>query len=307
MAWITFAYSLPKNKSSARVSLWRRLQRLGAIAPAGNVYVLPATDDCVESFQWLTQEIQTTGGQAIMFHCEQIEGMSEQALIELFCEARAKDYQAILDEANALESELNKTDAEEDSSIRQSMAKLRRQYADVTRIDYFDCPEGQIVENRLSQLEQLLAGGHEMQLNISILDTSDFQGKIWVTRPQPFVDRLASIWLIRRFIDISAEIRYSHQPENDGISFDMPNAQFGHTGNLCTFETLIKTFQISADGLNKIAEIIHEVDLHDGIYNHPETFGIDAVLKGWSQQGLSDQELEARGLVLMDGLLSAMG
>ncbi len=300
MSWIIFAYSLPKNKSSVRVALWRRLQRLGAIAPAGNLYVLPAHDECVESFQWLTQEIQSADGQAITFHSEQIDGMTEQALIGLFCAARAKDYDALL-------TDLTQLDASADvDTLQPTIAKLRRQFADIQRIDYFDCPEGSVVATRLSQLERALLGEDAIIPTIAPLELADFQNKVWVTRPQPHVDRLSSIWLIRRFIDANATIRYSHDVAEGEISFDMPNAQFSHTGSLCTFETLRETFQLAAPGLTKVAEIVHEIDLHDGIYNHPETVGLDLLLKGWLAQQLSDTALEERGLALFDGLLAAI-
>lgn len=306
MSWITFAYSLSsKNKSSARVTLWRRLQRLGAVAPAGNLYVLPALDECVESFQWLTQEVQQAGGQAIMAHCNQFDGMSEQTVVDLFCAAREKEYTVVIAEISEIEASLAKADGDAQQILQSNVTKLRRQYSDIKRIDYFDCPEGAIVASQLAQLEQRLAGEEQVVLEIELLETAVFQQKTWVTRPRPHVDRLSSIWLIRRFIDPQATIRYSQKPNAGEITFDMPNAQFGHTGSLCTFETFIRTFQIEAKGLQKMAEIIHEIDLHDGFYNHPETVGIDAILKGWLQQGLTDIELEERGLALFDGLLAA--
>lgn len=303
--WITFAYSLPsKNKSSARVTIWRRLQRLGAVAPAGNLYLLPALDECIESFQWLTQEVQQAGGQAIMAHCHQFDGLSEQTIIDLFCATRAKEYAAIANEAIAVEEMLATGEAEL-HALQLNVAKLRRQYADIVRIDYFNCPEGATLAARLAQLERQLTGGDNMILELQILKTADFQQKTWVTRPRPHVDRLSSIWLIRRFIDAQATIRYSHQPTSSEITFDMPNAQFGHIGRLCTFETLIATFQIKIAGLQKLAEIVHEIDLHDALYHYPETVGIETVLAGWRRQELGDAELEARGLTLFDGLLAA--
>lgn len=305
MAWITFAYSLSKDKSNTRVTLWRRLQRLGAVAPAGNLYVLPALDECIEAFQWLTQEIQSAGGQAVMFYCEQIEGLSEQALIDLFCEARAKEYEAIRDEMIILQDKL-KNPPEDRSETLADLAKLRRQYADIARIDYFRCPQGKDLENRLTQIEQTVAGNNKSVPAIAILDAAEFVGKTWVTRPQPYVDRLASIWLIRRFIDPDATIRYSQQPAPSEISFDMPNAQFRHVGNLCTFEVLISSFGLAADGLARLAEFVHEIDLRDSIYHHPEASGIEMLLTGWLHQGLSDEALEERGLTLFDGLLSAL-
>jgi hypothetical protein len=303
MDWVTFAYSLSKEKSSIRVSLWRRLQRSGAIAPAGNLYVLPALAECVETFQWLTQEIQAAGGQAIMFAGNQVTGMDEQALIELFCKARSKDYEAILEDIMLLQSEL-KAAPEIPPDITEHLLKLRRQYAEIARIDYFHCPQGKDIENRLTQLERQLADDTDQNPYIASLNSADFMGKVWATRPQPYVDRLASIWFIRRWIDPNAVIHYRPQSEPEEVSFDMPNAHFGHIGNLCTFEVFIRTFSVTTAGIPKLAEIVHEIDLHDSVYHHPEITGIEMLLKGWLQQGLSDEQLAERGLMLFDGLLA---
>lgn len=304
MKWIVFAYSLSKEQSSTRVSLWRRLQRLGAVAPAGNLYVLPAKDECIEAFQWLTKEIQEAGGQAIMFYCQQVAGMTEDALIRLFCEARAKDYALIWDELALIEGDL-KAPSEDLTAVHGNLTKLRRQFVEFSRIDYFDCPETKDIQSRLAQIERQLAGDAGDFPAIATHDPADFVGKTWVTRPQPYVDRLASIWLINRFIDPDATFRFGHQPEPHEISFDMPDAQFRHVGNLCTFEVLMASFNLASGALTKLAQIIHEMDLYDGLYHHPEISGLEMVLKGWLGQGLSDQELQERGIMLFDGLLAA--
>ncbi|MEM7333278.1 MAG: chromate resistance protein ChrB domain-containing protein [Chloroflexota bacterium] len=305
MSWIGFAYTFAKNKSSARVTIWRRLQRLGTISPTGNLYILPHRPECVEAFQWLTQEVQQAEGQALMSYWNQFEGMSDQALVDLFCEARGAEYTAVLSEITQVEQSLRADNNPEQENYQTQLAKLRKQISDIARIDYFDCPEKKVAELRISQLETHL-GGDLMPYKLPQLNIKDFQNKVWVTRPQPHVDRLASIWLIRRFIDANPTIRYRKIPKKNEISFDMKNAQFGHHGNLCTFETLIQTFQINEDGLQKLSEIVHEIDLYDGCYNHPETVGIDALLKGWLNQNLSDKKLEKRGLNLFDGLLKAI-
>jgi hypothetical protein len=133
-----------------------------------------------------------------------------------------------------------------------------------------------------------------------------YQDKQWVTRPQPHVDRLACIWLIRRFINPYAVIYYADGPEPGQVSFDMPEADFGHTGNWCTFETMLKAFQLEAPGLSTLAEIVHEIDLRDERHLHSEIAGVEAVLQGWQWLSLSDLELESRGLALFDGLLAAL-
>ena len=305
MSWISFAYSFSKNKSSSRVTVWRRLQRLGAIAPVGNLYILPARSECIESFQWLTQEVQQAEGQALMSYFDRFEGMSDQALIDLFCEARGNDYTAVIQEVEQVEAKLTQMERQQFDSFKPQLGKLRKQFADIVRIDYFNCPEKDAAEMRVSQLERHL-GGEFINLKVAQMEIDEFQNKVWVTRPQPHVDRLASIWLIRRFIDVNATIRYDTKIEANEISFDMQNAQFGHTGNLCTFETLVQTFQIEAKGLKKLSEIVHEIDLFDGLYNHPETTGIDAILKGWLKQNLPDETVEQQGVALFDGLLKSL-
>ena len=100
-------------------------------------------------------------------------------------------------------------------------------------------------------------------------------------------------------------MRYAQAPEPDEVAFDMREGEFGHRGNLCTFETMVATFGLEDPGLHLTGEIVHEIDLRDGRYTHAETAVIDAVLKGWLLMGFSDQELEAHGVALFDGLYAA--
>jgi hypothetical protein len=120
------------------------------------------------------------------------------------------------------------------------------------------------------------------------------------------VDRLACAWLIRRFINPEAIIRYSLQPEPGEISFDMKEADFGHLGQLCTFETMLRAFNLAVPGLSLMAEMVHEIDLRGERYFHPEITGIDAILKGWLLLDLPDAEVEARGLALFDSLFALL-
>jgi hypothetical protein len=140
---------------------------------------------------------------------------------------------------------------------------------------------------------------------VATATTGEYKHKCWVTRPRPHVDRLACAWLIRRFIDPKAVIRYASQPEPDEVSFDMRDAVFGHTGNLCTFETMRAAFNLKEPALRVVAEIVHEIDIRDGRYVRPEIGGIDVILKGWLLQGLPDNELESRGMDLFEALYTA--
>src|ERR687893_1042446 len=104
MTWIVFSYSLPsKGSSSPRVTLWRRLRRLGAIAPAGGVHLLPARDECLEAFQWLAQEIRQAQGEAMVLHVARVDGLTDPQIIALFQAARTEEYLELDAEATVLE------------------------------------------------------------------------------------------------------------------------------------------------------------------------------------------------------------
>jgi hypothetical protein len=308
MPWYVFSYSLPsKAQSSTRVALWRRLRRLGAVALTGGIYVLPAREEDLEAFQWLSEEVQQAKGEAVVMRVEQFEGLADADLIERFRRARADDYLALETQASALEERLRaQLKSEERSRLRDRLERLRRQHAEVSRIDFFDAPEGDLVTAHLARIAQALAAGEVSAASVAPAAIEAYRDRRWVTRPRPHVDRLGCIWLIRRFINPTAVIRYANTPEANEVAFDMRQGTFSHQGNLCTFETMVMAFGLEDPSLRLMGEIIHEVDLRDGRYVHPETAVIDAVLKGWLVMGFSDQELEAHGVALFEGLYAGL-
>ncbi len=187
-----------------------------------------------------------------------------------------------------------------------NLEKLRKRHGEIARRDFFRTPEGADVAAKLAQLSARLTSGSTPAEAVEPVNLADFTGKVWVTRPRPYVDRLASAWLIRRFIDAGAVIAYRDAPGVGEVSFDMPGARFNHIGNLCTFEVLIAAFGIHAPELGALAEIVHELDLQDGLYARPEASGLEAVMSGWRHLPLADDELEARGVVLFEGLYQSL-
>ena len=304
MTWLVFSYSLPsKAQSSPRVALWRRLRRLGAIAPTGGIHLLPAREECLEAFQWLAEEAKQANGDALVMHVEQFEGLNDAELMERFRQARAEDYAELEAQAHEIEKSLRaQLNPEEHSRLQEALNKLQRRHADIVRVDFFDAPEGSLVASRLARLAQALAPREATAVSVSSTPLASYRDKRWVTRPRPHVDRLSCIWLIRRFINPQAMVRYSPTPEPGEVAFDMPNGEFTHRGHLCTFETMVSAFGLDDPSLQPMGEIIHEIDLRDGRYRHPETAGVDAVLKGWLLARLSDSELEVHGVVLFEGL-----
>jgi hypothetical protein len=306
MDWIAFCYSLPsKEGSSPRVALWRRLRRLGALPIAGGVHILPARDECIEAFQWLTQEMQTTSGEAVIMRVSQFEGLTDQQVVALFRAARVEDYRHIETQANDLKQNLVDEKKADTSRARDALARLRKRHADIARIGYFECPEGRRVALLLDDIERSLSPAVSAIPSIPHADITQYLDKRWVTRPHPHVDRLACAWFIRHFINAQAVIRYSNQANKDEVAFDMNQGEFGHRGSLCTFETMKLAFGQESPELQSIAEIVHEIDLHDDRYIWPETAGIERLLSGWALAGLSDEELESKGISLFEGLYAA--
>lgn len=299
-----FSYSLPsKSSSSPRVMLWRRLQRLGAITPKAGVYALPDRDECVEAFQWLAQEVQQAKGEAVVMRVERFEGLSDQQIIELFRDSCRKKYSMIETEAAELEKDLRSTKKSKNSA--ELLEKLRKKYAEVAQVDFFESSEGSTVALKLRGIQQALRQGTSSALKVSPVTLSDYRDKHWVTRPRPHVDRLACAWLIRRFIDPKAAIRYATDPGSDEVTFDMRGAEFGHIEDRCTFETMLAAFNLNEPALHLVAEIVHDIDIRDGRYARPEIGGIDIILKGWLLAGLPDRELESRGIELFESLYTA--
>jgi hypothetical protein len=304
MSWIVFSYSLSSaGRSSARVAVWRRLRTLGAVSPKGGIHVLPERDECAEGFQWLAQEVERAKGEALLMRVERFEGMSDAQLVALFQQARREDYAALGERVTELERTLARSrrrDPKDDASLRELLARLRQEHGEIARIDFFGSPAGAVLTSRFLKIEEALAAHRPERVRVARVSLSSYRHTRWVTRPEPYVDRLACAWLIRRFVNAHAEIRYSTAPLPEEEPFDMSEGQFSHHGNLCTFETMISAFGLEDPAMKAVAEIVHEIDLRDGRYVRPEVPGVEAILRGWVSR--SDADREAHGIAVFDGI-----
>ena len=308
MTWLVFTYSLPSaERSSPRVAIWRKLSKMGAISPRGGVHILPAREDCLESFQWLSKEVHQHHGESLLMRVESFEGMTNAEVIGLFQQKSDQEYTELEVAISALEkSAMKKLSAAARLRLYAELQKMRKGQQEILKTDFFNSPAGARIVSRFSKLDRVLSNSDEAT-EIPKVSKVDFQGKVWVTRPRPHVDRLSSAWLIRRFVDSNAEIRYAKSPDASEIGFDMKEGgTFGHVGKFCTFETLLTAFDLHDVALRKLGEIVHEIDLRDGMYTHPEISGLDLILKGWLLTGLTDKELELHGIALFEGLFQAL-
>jgi hypothetical protein len=167
-------------------------------------------------------------------------------------------------------------------------------------IDFFGSPLQKRAQALLAQAD----ASPKVAQQSPKINPKDYVGQLWVTRPRPGIDRSASAWLIRRFIDKKARFTFAQEGDvpRDGVPFDMFQGGFGHRGEDCTFETLRKDFRIRDARVAAIGEMVHDADLSDGKFGRKEAFGVDEVLKGWARKGTPDKELLERGVEMIDGL-----
>lgn len=310
-AWLLLIVSLPPHPSSLRVRAWRKLRALGAVALKNSVYLLPFTPENYEQFQWLTQEVQKDGGEATLLKVDRIENMKPADVIRLFQDARNRDYRHLAERYRKLLRGLDrKAPGPAGPQREEGLARLARELERLREIDFFDAPGYQEVKRLRETSEMRLhppsAGAPSTDADMPV---HSLKGRRWVTRPRPHVDRIASAWLIKRFIDPEAQFLFAPPDEfpADAVPFDTLGAEFGHQGEDCTFETLLKRLGLRERRLAQLAEIVHEVDLRDQKFHREETRGIDLAIRALLAALKDDQQVLAHGFTLFDGLYASVG
>jgi hypothetical protein len=292
-AWLLLVFNLPSKNASARVEIWRKLKKLGALPLRTSGYLLPNTPSNQERFEWLAAIIRKNRGEASVAQVSSFDGLSDETIAQLFLEARNKDYQQLI-------KSLGKRRAHKPGQL----AALRRRLTEIAAIDFFDSPLRKRVESMLDAADHPAAASKGKGRT-----RREFLNRTWITRPRPGIDRVSSAWLIQRFIDPNARFVFAPDPRHfpGSIPFDMFSGDgFGHRGDSCTFETLCREFSIKDRKVRTIAQIIHDADLEDEKFGRGEGLGLDRVLNGWARQQISDDELLRLGIELIEGLYAAL-
>jgi len=296
---------VPPTPSSLRVRVWRRLRTLGAVPLKRSAYLLPDTPERYEDFTWLAQEIQRDGGDATLIRVQQIEHVPSSDVLRLFHEPRDQDYKQLAARYRKLLQSLDKKSAAKSARVHEELARLTKDHQRIRDIDFFDAPGGAEVR----RLEEAIAMRTRRPESVRreerpTLDLSKLRGRRWVTRPRPHIDRIASAWLIKRFIDPDAQFVFAPPAEfpNDATPFDTPGVELSHQGEDCTFETLIKRARLRDRRLARLAEVVHEADLRDGKYPHEEARGIDVAVRALLAASTDDHQVLAQGMALFEGL-----
>ena len=296
---------VPPTPSSLRVRVWRRLRTLGAVPLKRSAYLLPDTPERYEDFQWLAQEIQRDGGDATLVRVQQIENVSPADVQRLFHEPREQDYKHLAARYRRLLQGLDRKTAAASARVHDELTRLAKDHQRIREIDFFVAPGGAEVR-RLEEAIAMRTRRPESARSepAPTLDLTKLRGRRWVTRPRPHVDRVASAWLIKRFIDPDAQFTFAPPAEfpKDAIAFDAPGVELSHHGEDCTFETLIKRARLRDRRLTRLAEVVHEADLRDGKYPHEEARGIDVAIRALLAASSDDHQVLGQGMTLFEGL-----
>jgi hypothetical protein len=320
--WILLVHQLPARPTNLRVRIWRKLQKLGAVAIKNSVYVLPANDKTHEDFQWLKQEIESAGGEAAVFRAGSVEGATDEEIVNAFRSARDNEFAAVTAELDGLTRrirEQSRTRHLSPARLATLETDLDRLHSELERIvanDFFESQSRGVALKAYERCQNAIRNSQRRGKNPSrkpgksgVLSVSEYQNRRWMTRRNLHIDRLASAWLISQFIDKKPRFYFvdDGQTVEGALPFDMFGAEFTHHGEDCSFETMLKRFGLTdIRGLRELAEIVHDIDLKDDKFNRLEAPGLRAIIDGLSETLRDDRKLLQQSSIVFDGLFALL-
>ncbi len=300
--------TIPAKPASVRVKIWRRLQQIGAVGLRGSVYVLPNREECVELFEWVATELREHGGQVSLCEGRFVDELTDDDIAQRFVEARDADYAEVAKAAKVLASKLAAKRIAPDrmAAIADGHAKLLHRFGEITAIDFLNASGRGAAEGLLASIARALPRDESAPTKTRLEVVARPRGATWVTRTGVHVDRIASAWLIRRFIDPQARLRFvaakGYAPEQGELRFDMFEAEFTHVGDRCTFEVLVERMGLEDPALVAIGEIIHDLDLRDDKFERDESAGVKSAIDGICTVARDDEQRIAAAAPMLDGL-----
>jgi hypothetical protein len=306
--WLLLIHAIPPQPAYFRAKVGKRLARMGAVAIKNSVYVLPLNEETREDFQWIAREIAQDGGEATVVDAMFVEGLQNDHVEALFRAARQADYVALADDARGVARELGSKPKKGElrAGAEGDLARLKKRLAEVFEIDFFGAPGREAAEAAIAAIEKRLERPEE-EHPAEKPALASFRGRTWVTRKNVHVDRIASAWLIRRFIDAKAKLKFvpgqGYKAKDQEVTFDMFEGTFTHDGDRCTFEVLIDTFGLKDPGLRAIAEIVHDIDVKDGKFQRSEAPGFASLIAAVALTRREDEDRIAFGSEILDALV----
>jgi hypothetical protein len=304
-AWLLLVVSLPTQGATARMRIWRAFKTLGCAALRDGAYLLPATDMHSDALQELADECVREGGSAWLMRVMPASATDADAYTVLF--DRGADFAALIRSWKEVATTLSSLGVTELTRLQK---KLRRDYEALRATDFFPAEASLEAEAAWTELKQRIDGvlspdePHETEARIARLSAADYQGRLWATRRRPWVDRVASAWLIRRFIDPAARFQWLARPADcprRALGFDFDGAAFTHVGERVTFETLMASFGLEEDAaLIRMGAMVRSLDMGAG--QVAEGPGFEAMLAGARERLPDDDALLAEIGGVLDSL-----
>jgi hypothetical protein len=304
-SWLLLVVSLPTASATARMRVWRGLKALGCVPLRDGAYVLPVGPDREQALQDLGDECVREGGSAWLMAVHPRSTREEAAYRQLF--DRSEDYAELRKAWKEANRNLSSMGAPE---LARMQRKLQREFDALRAVDFFAGEASIEAEAAWTDFNKRVEGllspdePHEIEGRIPRLDAAGYQGRIWATRRRLWVDRVASAWLIRRFIDRDARFQWLAKPSDcpkRALGFDFDGAAFTHVGDRVTFETLLASFNLDADpALTRLGTIVHALDV--GGDPAPEAKGFEAVMGGARERLSDDDALLAEMSTVLDSL-----
>lgn len=281
--WLLLVASLPTSSATPRMRLWRAINALGCMSLRDGAYLLPDIGDHAAALTGLAEQTNLENGQAWVVSVAPRSGHDETAFQKLF--DRSTEYRSIV---AALEGARKVLESQSPAEIVKLNKRLEKDFNAIQQIDFFPNQASVTARAAWSDFQEAISvvlspdEPRPAQREIALLDRGEYQGRIWATRRHLWVDRVASAWLIRRFIDRNAGFAWLDTPADcppDALGFDFDGAPFSHVGDKVTFEVLMASFALEGDsGLVKIALLVHCLDV--GGPPLPEAAGFEAILSG---------------------------
>jgi hypothetical protein len=308
-AWLVFLMTQPGKSPTPRIRLWRLLKGLGAAVLRDGVYLLPDREPLRQALEDQVQGVHTLGGAAYVLAVEPVT--ATDAHFRAFFDRR-EEYAALLTTIAQLRASLAETT---EAQARRVLQQVRREYEALLAIDYFPGPAQAQSAQALADADAAVTRHFSpdepqpLQTDIRHLERTAYRGKVWATRQRVWVDRVASAWLIRRFIDPDARFLWLPTPQDcppEAIGFDFDGAAFTHTGHRVTFEVLVTSFDLATDpALRRLGVLVHALDV--GGVPVPEAAGFEAILTGVRASGADDDQVLAAMLPVLDALYTTFG
>jgi hypothetical protein len=302
--WNSLIISLPTENASVRMRAWRTLKASGAAVLRDGVYLMPERDMCRQTLDTVAADVLAGGGVAYVMRLEEPVTANFTALFD-----RNAEYAALLKDVGEARAVLGEENA---SDVYKQTRKLRKAFTSLTEIDFFGAEAQKQTNAALQELELAVARilspdePHPTAGEIVRLDRKTYLGKTWATRRRPWVDRLASAWLIRRFIDPEASLLWLEAPvqcPKDVLGFDFDGATFSHVGAKVTFEVMLSSFDLQTPALKRLGHLVHFLDV--GGLQPSEASGIECVLAGLRDAIMDDDQLLIAASGVFDGLLKS--